>query len=106
MSAMPVWPVAALSLVAGFAVADLTGVRPLGGVVLVAAALWCALRWRAKAGTARAVALVGFYAAAFAVSHVLGDVLGTWGAVAAVAAAVGLASWALADRRSTERSRR
>ena len=34
LSGMPAWPVAALSLVAGFAVADATGVRALGGVVL------------------------------------------------------------------------
>ena len=95
---MPTWPVAGLSLVAGFAVADATGVRPLGGLVLVAAAAWCFVRWRKVAGTGRALALVAFYAAAFAASHALADVLGTWGAVLAVAAAVATASWLLADR--------
>ena len=95
---MPTWPVASASLVAGFAVAQATGVRPLGGVVLVAAAAWCALRWRALAGLGTAAALVVLYAAAFAASHVLADVLGAWGAVAAVAAAVGAAAWAAADR--------
>ena len=95
---MPTWPVAALSLVAGFVVADVTGVRALGGIVLVVAAAWCFARWRARAGTGRAVALVGFYAAAFVASHALADVLGTWGAVATVAVAVGAASWAVADR--------
>lgn len=97
---LPTWPVAALSLIAGFAVADATGVRPLGGIVLVAAAAWCLVRWRARAGTGRAVALVAFYAAAFAASHALADVLSTWGAVLAVAAAVAAASWVLADSSS------
>ena len=100
---MPAWPVAALSLVAGFAVADVTGVRALGGVVLVAAAAWCFARWRARAGTARAVALVGLYAAAFVASHALAGVLGSWGAVAAVSVAVGAASWLVADRLARSR---
>ena len=100
MSTLPTWPVAGASLVAGFAVADLTGVRPLGGLVLVVAAAWLALRWRARAGTGRAVALVAFYAAAFVASHAVADVLGTWGAVLAVAAAVSAAAWTLADRSS------
>jgi hypothetical protein len=99
---VPTWPVAAGSLVLGFAVAQATGVRPLGGIVLVLAAAWCALRWRAAAGTGVAVALVALYAAAFAAAHVLADALGTWGAVLAVAALVGAAAWAAADRRGVD----
>ena len=95
MSGVPTWLVAPLSLVAGFAVADLTGVRALGGIVLAAAVVWCFVRWRAQAGTGRAVALVAFYAAAFAASHSLGDLLGAWGAVATVAVLTGIAAWAL-----------
>ena len=95
---MPTWPVAAGSLVLGFAVAEATGVRAIGGVVLVVAVAWCFARWRVRAGQPRAIALVAFYALAFVCSHLLADVLGTWGAVAAVAAAVGTATWQLADR--------
>jgi hypothetical protein len=91
------WPVAALSLVAGFAVADLSGVRPLGAVVLVGAVAWCASHWRRRVGLARALALAGFYGAAFAASHALADLLGAWGAVAAAAGAVGAATWSLGD---------
>jgi len=98
MTRTPTWPVAALSLAVGFAVADLTGVRALGGIVLVAAALWCALRWKATGGLPLALALVAVYLAAFAVSHPLGDRLGAWGAVATVSAAVGAVTWAAADR--------
>jgi thiol:disulfide interchange protein len=94
---VPTAPVAALSLIAGFAVAQATGVRPLGGIVLAAAVAWCFVRWR-EVSTARAVLLVAIYAAAFAASHVLADPLGTWGAVLTVASVMGIAAWLLADR--------
>ena len=91
------WPVAAGSLVLGFAVAQATGVRPLGGVVLVAGAGWCALRWREKVGTGRAAGLVGLYLAAFAGSHVLAHSIGAWPSVAVVTAVVAAGSYAVAD---------
>ena len=95
---MPTWPVAAGSLVLGFAVAQATGVRPLGGVVLLAAVAWCALRWSRAAGAGVASGLVALYLAAFAASHAIAGALGTWGAVLLVSALVGTAAWALADR--------
>jgi hypothetical protein len=95
---VPTAPVAAASLVLGFAVAQATGVRPLGGVVLVVAAGWCALHWRRRAGTGRAVALVALYFAAFVASHLIADVAGTWPAVLLVAAVVGGAAWLAVDR--------
>jgi thiol:disulfide interchange protein len=94
---MPTWPVAAGSLVLGFAVAQATGVRALGGIVLLAGAGWCALRWREKVGTGRAAGLVGLYLAAFAGSHVLAHGIGAWPSVAVVTAVVGAGSYALAD---------
>ena len=99
MSRAPTWPVAAGSLLLGFAVAQATGVRPLGGIVLVLAAGWCAVQWRARAGTFAALALVVLYLAGFAASHVIADTLGTWGAVLFVSAVVGAAAWVVADRR-------
>ncbi len=54
---LPTWPVASGSLVLGFAVAQATGVRALGGLVLLAAVTWCLVRWRALAGLPAAVAL-------------------------------------------------
>lgn len=91
---------AAGSLVLGFGVAQATGVRPLGGLVLVLGAGWCALRWRERAGTGVAVALAALYLAAFVGSHLIADALGTWGSVALVSALVGVAAWALADRQA------
>lgn len=91
---------AAGSLLLGFAVAQATGVRPLGGVVLAIGAGWCAVQWRARAGTFAALALVVLYLAGFAASHVIADAFGTWGAVLFVSAVVGAAAWVVADARS------
>ena len=91
------WPVAAGSLVLGFGVAQASGVRALGGVVLAAGAGWCALRWRRSAGTGRTAALVLVYVGAFAGSHVIAGTVGAWPAVLLAAGVTGVAAWALAD---------
>jgi hypothetical protein len=91
------WPVASGSLLLGFAVAQATGIRPLGGIVLLAACAWCALRWLRAAGPARTAVLVVVYAGAFAASHVVADTLGAWPSVVLAAAVTGVAVYALAD---------
>ena len=91
------WPVASGSLVAGFAVAQATGVRPLGGIVLAAGAGWCAMRWRRTVGVARMAGLVVLYLAAFVSSHLIADAVGTWGAVFLVAAIMAVAALLVAD---------
>jgi hypothetical protein len=75
------WPVAAGSLLLGFGVAQASGVRALGGIVLVAGAGWCALRWRRSVGPSRTAALLLVYAGAFAGSHVIADTVGRWPAL-------------------------
>ena len=91
------WPVASGSLLLGFAVAQATGVRPLGGIVLVAGCAWCALRWLRGAGPARTALLVVIYVGAFVLSHVVADALGAWPSVLLAAAVTGLAAYLLAD---------
>ena len=94
------WPVASGSLLLGFAVAQLSGIRPLGGIVLVAGCAWCALRWLRGGGRrahARAALLVILYAGGFVVSHLIADTLGAWPSVLLVAAVVGAATYLLAD---------
>jgi hypothetical protein len=91
------WPVASGSLVVGFAVAQATGVRPLGGIALALGAGWCALHWRRRVGIARTSGLVGLYLALFILSHVISDVVGTWPAVFLVAAVMGIAAALVAD---------
>ncbi|HWH95115.1 MAG TPA: hypothetical protein VNT03_14740 [Baekduia sp.] len=97
MDRTPTWPVAAGSLALGFAVAQVTDVRALGGAVLVAGCGWCALRWRERAGGRRATGLVGLYLAAFAGSHVLAHAIGAWPSVAVVSAVVAGGAYAVAD---------
>jgi hypothetical protein len=73
---------AAACLPAGFGVAAATGVRPLGGIVLVALALLAA-RW-SGAERLRQLAWGGVVFVSFVASHVLAHVAGAWGAVAIV----------------------
>jgi hypothetical protein len=96
----PTAPVAAGSLIAGYAVAAGSGSRPLGGVVLLAGGLWCVREWarRNDARTAAELACVGL--AAFALSHVLARSIGAWPAVLLVSAATALAAWLRADARA------
>ena len=95
----PTAPVAAASLIAGYAVAVGTGSRPLGGVVLAAGGVWCIREWarRNDARTALVLGLAGF--AAFVLSHVLARAIGAWPAVLLVAAALAVAAWLRADTR-------
>lgn len=94
----PTWPAASLGLIAGFGVAVITDLRWLGGIVLIAAATWCGLRWLRLVGRARTALLVLVFTAAFVVSHPLGHAIGSWPAVLTVASIVGVATWLLADR--------
>ena len=95
----PVWPVAAAALPVGFAIAQASGVRPLGGAVMVALLGACA--WRRRSTPLVARLGVGVVAVvAFVGSHVTADALTTPGAVALAGAAVGAAAYALLDRRA------
>ena len=93
------WPVASGSLLLGFAVAQLTAIRPLGAIVLIAGCAWCAVRWlRVRPGAAaRTAVLVAVYLGAFVLSHVVADTLGAWPSVLLAAAVTGIAVYVLAD---------
>ncbi|WP_380164411.1 hypothetical protein [Jannaschia sp. R86511] len=94
---VPTGLVAAGSLVTGFAVAQATDVRALGGLVLLAGAAWCGRQWW-RQGPPTAVGLLAGYAGAFVGSHALAREVGAWPAVLSVSAAVAAASWVAADR--------
>lgn len=100
MRAVPSSVVAALTLVLGYAVAAGTGVRPLGGLVLLAGLAFCWVLWSARAGTRTAVALVVAFGVAFAGSHLLARVIPAWPSVLIVAVAMAGLSWRLADSRA------
>jgi hypothetical protein len=95
----PTAPIAAGTLIVGYAVAASTGSRPLGGVVLLLGGLWCIQAWARRHGrrTAVTLACVGF--AAFAVSHLLALAIGAWPSVVLVSAAVAVVAWIQADSR-------
>jgi hypothetical protein len=95
---MPTAPVAAGSLIAGYAVAAQSGIRPLGGAVFLAGSAWCARESARRRGRAAAIALVGVQLAAFAASHRLARRIGAWPAVIATAAGSAAAAALLADR--------
>jgi len=96
----PTAPVAAGTLIAGYAVAVGSGSRPLGGVVLLAGGLWCVRAWTRRNGQRTAFALACVGLVAFVLSHVLARAIGAWPAVLLVAAATGAAAWVYADTRA------
>jgi hypothetical protein len=83
--------------IAAFGVALASGSRPLGGVVLAACGLVCVVIWLRRDGrrTAALLTIAGLFA--FAVSHVLGLLIGPWPAVIAVAAATAAVCWRVSD---------
>jgi hypothetical protein len=94
--------VAAATFLAGFGVAELTGVRAIGGLVLLAGGIWCGRASLSLVGPRKTIALLSIAAALFVVSHPLGEAIGAWPAVAASAAlAAGAAGALLAQRRAT-----
>jgi hypothetical protein len=90
--------VAAATFLAGFGVAELTGVRAIGGLVLLVGGVWCVRAALPIVGTVAAVALAVIGLALFVVSHPLGHAIGAWPAVAVSAALVAVAAAALVGR--------
>jgi hypothetical protein len=90
----------AVGLVAGFAVAQGTGIRALGGAILLGTGLAAARLWVRRRGWAVAVGLGLLYLAAFVLSHVLTLGLGVpaWASVAIVTLVSAGLTWAVADR--------
>jgi hypothetical protein len=91
---------AAVGLAAGFGVAQGTGVRALGGVVLVACGLGAGRLWLRRRGPAVAIGLAVVYLAAFVLAHVLalGVGLNAWLAVALVTIVTAAVTFRVADR--------
>jgi hypothetical protein len=97
---MPTAPVAAGSLIVGYAVAASTGSRPLGGVVLLAGGAWCVRAWLRRDGSRTAAALAGAGLGAFILSHLLALAIGPWPSVLAVSAAMAALAWRGSDARA------
>src|SRR3954447_8910770 len=94
----------AVGLAVGFGVAQGTGIRALGGAVLVACGAAAVALWVRRRGWAVAVGLGLLYLAAFVLAHVLalGVGLNAWLAVALVTLAAAGVTFGVADRGETE----
>jgi len=97
VQAIPTAPVAAGSLIAGYAVAAGSGSRALGGGVLLVGGLWCVRAWSTRRGASTAVRLAGFGLGAFVASHLLAPAIGAWPSVLCVSGAMAAAAWTVAD---------
>jgi hypothetical protein len=99
MTIPPTALVSAGSLIAGFAAAQLTGIRALGGAVLVVGAVLCARTWWRTVGPAQTAALLMILFAAAVLSHPLAKVISAWPSVLVVSAVTAAAAWLVSDRR-------
>lgn len=101
---VPTAPIAATGLIVGFAVAVLSGSRALGGLVLVICGGACIAIWLRRDGRQMTVILTIAGLLAFALSHLLGLIIGAWPAVLLTAAATAALYWRASDRRVEERA--
>ncbi|HXA54898.1 MAG TPA: hypothetical protein VNV37_08500 [Solirubrobacteraceae bacterium] len=97
MRAIPTAPVAAASLVVGYAVVVATGSRPLGGVVLALGGLWCIHAWLQRHGARTATTLGCVGLGLFITSHLLALLMGAWPSVLVVAGIMAAVAWVRAD---------
>lgn len=92
-------PISAAGLIAGYGVAVASGSRPLGGLVLAACGLVCIATWLRRDGRRTAAMLTIAGLGAFALSHLIGLIIGGWPAVLLAAAATGTLCWHVSDSR-------
>jgi hypothetical protein len=96
---VPTAPIAAAGLIGGFAVAVASGSRPLGGSVMAVLGVGCIAVWLHRDGRSTAIVLTATGLLAFAMSHVLGLVIGAWPSVIVVSAVTAALCWRLSDSR-------
>jgi hypothetical protein len=84
--------VAAATFLVGFGVAELTGVRVIGGLVLLAGGAWCRHMALPIIGPRRTIALLAIVLALFVLSHPLGKAIGAWPAVVVTAVLVAVSA--------------
>lgn len=97
MKETPTFAVAGLGLILGFGVAEATGSRALGGVVLLLAGFWCVRVWLRRDGVRTAAWLTAVAFLAFVASHLVGLAIGAWPAVLLTAVVVGAICWRVSD---------
>jgi hypothetical protein len=98
---IPTAPVAAGTLIVGYAVVVSSGSRPLGGLVLLIGGVWCMRAWMRRQGTRTAAILTGVGLGALIASHLLALAIGAWPSVLCVSAVRAGAAWRRADAHSS-----
>ena len=90
----------AVGLAAGFAIAQGTGIRALGGAVFALAGLGAAWLWIQRRGWAVALGLGALYVGAFVLAHVLalGVGMSAWLAVSLVTLTAAGVTYGVVDR--------
>ena len=101
LTRLPTAPLIAAGLVGGFALAQATEIRPLGGAIMLAANAAALPSWWSKGGAPLSIGLSTVYWLGMGVSHPLAKEIGVWPSVLSVAAVSAAAAWGLADRRNT-----
>lgn len=96
---VPTAPVVALGLAGGFAAAQATGARPLGGVLMAGANAVAAHDWYARGGWPMVAGLSAVFWGAMGVSHPLAHKIGAWPSVAVVSAASAAVAYLASDRK-------
>jgi hypothetical protein len=94
---LPTAAIGATGFIAGFAVAVISGSRALGGVVLGICGVVCIAIWLRRDGRQTATALTIAAVLAFALSHVLGLLIGAWPAVLLTTAGMAALCWRVSD---------
>lgn len=102
---LPTAAIGATGFIVGFAVAVISGSRALGGVVLGLCGVVCIAIWLRRDGRQVATALTTAAVLAFALSHLLGLVIGAWPAVLLTTAAMAGLCWRVSDSRAAARIR-
>lgn len=92
---------AGLTLAVGFGLAQVTGNRPLGGVVLLVGAAICGYQWWRSVGAFPTIASEVVFSVAFVASHPMAKQIGAWPSVAIVAIATVVISYALTAPRGS-----
>ena len=90
-------PIVVLGLCGGFAVAQESGIRALGGAVLAGAGLYAGRTWLRKGGVGKTALLTALYVGGFGYSHKLAKKIGAWPSVLTVTAVAAGASKCLID---------
>jgi len=92
-----------LALTLGFATADFTNVRWLGGLVMLVIGSVAAWIMLSSSGLPRTIAAIGVAALGFVLSHPLGAILGSYGALFLVSIVVAAIVWILGSPRGNVR---